>query len=192
MTSLRKSSGQRFSTFDQAHGSCYRPRALGRHRYHPRWALALGAALVCAPGCGPIEYLNISTKAGAALASAKQANAEQLAPYEYTAAEEYLHKAREEAGYSQYQQSIEFGRRAESLAERAHALAVAKGQASSGAASLAAPTAAPPEPAAPPPVPAVTPAPAPAPAPASRPGPPSSPASRGTGKPAVDDEQPRK
>ena len=183
MTSLRKSSGQRFSTFDQAHRSCYRPRALGRHRYHPRWALALGAALVCAPGCGPVEYLNIATKAGAALASAKQANAEQLAPYEYTAAEEYLHKAREEAGYSQYQQSIEFGRRAESLAERARALAVIKAQAPSASASVVTPAAAPPEPAAPPPV---------APAPAARRSPSSSPASRGSGKPAVDDEQPRK
>jgi hypothetical protein len=75
--------------------------------------------------CGPIEYVNISAKAGAALAAAKRANAERLAPFEYTAAESYLTKAREEAGYSQYQQSIEFGRRAEALANRARAMAVA-------------------------------------------------------------------
>ena len=75
--------------------------------------------------CGPIEYVNISAKAGAALAAAKRANAERLAPFEYTAAEAYLTKAREEAGYSQYQQSIEFGRRAEALANRARAMAVA-------------------------------------------------------------------
>ena len=53
---------------------------------------------ICAMSCGPIEYVNISAKAGAALAAAKRANAERLAPFEYTAAESYLIKAREEAG----------------------------------------------------------------------------------------------
>ena len=133
------------------------------------------AALVvaCAIGCGPIEYIDVSTKAGAALAQAKQANAERLAPYEYTAAEEYLHKAREEAGYSEYQVSIEFGRKAEELASRARALAQAKVR--EGAAAGAPPPAA----VAPsPPTPASTPAPSPAP---GKPG-----------APAVDVETPRR
>jgi environmental stress-induced protein Ves len=141
------------------------------HRTHPWRALAFGAALAvpCATGCGPIEYLDTSAKAGAALAAAKQADAEHLAPYEYTAATEYLHKAREEAGYSQYQQSIEFGHRAEAMASRARALSTANAQEKTA-------------PAAPPPA-AVPPAPSPPPAAAN----PSSPA-----RPAVDDEQPRK
>ena len=75
-----------------------------------------------------MEYLNqVSGKAAGAVAAAKQANAEQYAPYEYTAAVEYLHKAREEAGYAEYQVAIAYGRRAEELATRARAIASAKG-----------------------------------------------------------------
>jgi hypothetical protein len=154
-----------------------------RHRYHPTRALALAAALksICAMGCGPIEYVTISARAGAALAAAKRANGERLAPFEYTAAEASLIKAREEAGYSQYEQSIDFGRRAEALANRARAMAVAA-QASGGGqpapedlgvvpAALVGKDA-----------PAVVAPAAPAaPAPASRPS-----------RPATDDEQPRK
>ncbi len=130
-------------------------------------------------GCGPIEYLSISAKAGAALAAAKQADAERAAPYEYTAAEAFLAKAREEAGYSQYEKSIEFGRRAEALANRALALAKVKADQAGNAPPIdetavvpAAMKVAPP-PAAPPPV-----------APAAGP-------SSGQA-PAVDTEQPRK
>ena len=105
-----------------------------RHGFHPETAaralapplLASLVVVSSAIGCGPIEYIDTSTKAGAALAAAKRVDAERLAPYEYTAADEYLRKAREEAGYSQYQVSIEFGRRAEALAMRARALAEAK------------------------------------------------------------------
>ena len=45
------------------------------------------------------------------MSSAKLAQADRYAPYEYTAAEEYLHKAREEAGYAEYQDAIEYGSR---------------------------------------------------------------------------------
>jgi hypothetical protein len=86
--------------------------------------LALALAAV---GCGPIEYLNqVGNKAASAVSAAKLAQADHYAPYEYTAAEEYLHKAREEAGYAEYQDAIEFGRKAEELANRARAIAVAK------------------------------------------------------------------
>jgi hypothetical protein len=83
--------------------------------------------LLCAGGCGPIEYINqVSLKAASSLAAAKQAGADRYAPYEYTAAEAYLHKAREEAGYAEYQDSIEYGRKAEELAERAKAIALTR------------------------------------------------------------------
>jgi hypothetical protein len=95
-------------------------------------ALAKGAVIFTlatpiASGCGPIEYLNqVGSKAASAVAAAKLAQADRYAPYEYTAAEEYLHKAREEAGYAQYQDSIEYGRKAEELAQRARAIAINK------------------------------------------------------------------
>ena len=85
------------------------------------------AAIVSGSGCGPIEYINqVGNKAASAVSAAKLASADRYAPYEYTAAEEYLHKAREEAGHAEYQDSIEYGRRAEELANRARAISVAR------------------------------------------------------------------
>jgi hypothetical protein len=80
------------------------------------------AALVT--GCGPVEYVSqVSRRATTALAQARNEGAERLAPYEYTAASEYLNKAREEASHSAYQRAIDYGRRAEELAARAGSLA---------------------------------------------------------------------
>jgi hypothetical protein len=89
--------------------------------------LLLAAGAVIASGCGPIEYINqVGNKAASAVSAAKLASADRYAPYEYTAAEEYLHKAREEAGHAQYQDSIDYGRKSEELANRARAIAVAR------------------------------------------------------------------
>jgi hypothetical protein len=87
----------------------------------------LAAALVAGPGCGPIEYINqVSVRAASALDAAKKVGADRYAPYEYTAAAEYLHKAREEGGYAEYQDAIEYGHKAEELAERAKAITVTR------------------------------------------------------------------
>jgi len=85
------------------------------------------AAALSGSGCGPIEYINqVGNKAASAVSAAKLASADRYAPYEYTAAEEYLHKAREEAGHAEYQDSIEYGRRSEELANRARAIAISR------------------------------------------------------------------
>jgi hypothetical protein len=77
-----------------------------------------------ASGCGPVEYLGqVGTRAPAALAEAQKRGAERLAPYEFTAASEYLHEARFVAGHAAYQRAIAYGKRAEELANRAEALA---------------------------------------------------------------------
>src|SRR4051812_32651997 len=76
-------------------------------------------------GCGPIEYVTTVTfQASRAVAQAKQARAESLAPYEYTIAVESLHKSRELAGHARWQDALvfgknalDYGRKAESLAE---------------------------------------------------------------------------
>jgi hypothetical protein len=89
-----------------------------------RWlhAWALGTAGFC--GCGPVEYLSqVSRRAPAALAQAQQHGAEQLAPYEFTAAQEYLAEARFQGTRASYQRAIEYGRRAEELAARAEGIA---------------------------------------------------------------------
>ena len=90
-------------------------------------ASSLLLSLATLSGCGPIEYINqVGNKAASAVSAAKLAQADRYAPYEFTGAEEYLHKAREEAGYAQYQDAIEYGHRAEELANRARAIAVEK------------------------------------------------------------------
>jgi Domain of unknown function (DUF4398) len=126
--------GARF--IDHSVASWYRARALRRRNsflaevgYHPTGAL-VGLVIILAmsgASCGPIEYINqVGVKAASAVSAAKLAQADRYAPYEYTAAEEYLHKAREEAGYAEYEDAIEFGRRAEDLANKGRAIAVTK------------------------------------------------------------------
>jgi hypothetical protein len=110
---------------DPVRTSCYRRLRLRLLRYVPTGAVILALAPLTA--CGPVEYISqVGNKAASAVSSAKLAQADRYAPYEYTAAEEYLHKAREEAGYAEYQDAIEYGRRSEELADRARAIAVAK------------------------------------------------------------------
>jgi hypothetical protein len=88
-------------------------------------AVVLLAPLASLAACGPVEYINqVGNRAASAVSAAKLAQADRYAPYEYTAAEEYLHKAREEGGHAEYQDAIEYGRRSEELADRARAIAV--------------------------------------------------------------------
>ena len=128
---------------DRTLTSWYGPPALRRHRRPRTGALAiisLALALTTTAACGPIEYINqVSVKAAGAVSAAKLAQADRYAPYEFTAAEEYLHKAREEAAYAEYEDAIEYGRKAEELADKGRAIAVAKLSQSAGASQSATP-----------------------------------------------------
>jgi hypothetical protein len=76
-------------------------------------------------GCGPVEYTSqVTRRATTALEAARTVGAEKLAPYEYTGAVEYLHKAREEGSYAHYQDAINFGHKAEELADKARLLSI--------------------------------------------------------------------
>src|SRR6185503_11182604 len=109
-------------SIDRHRTSCYRPPRLRILRCVPTVAVLAVAPLL---GCGPVEYISqVGNKAASAVSAAKLAQADRYAPYEFTAAEEYLHKAREEGGYAEYEDSIEYGRRAEELANKARAIAV--------------------------------------------------------------------
>jgi hypothetical protein len=105
-----------------------------------RFHLALG--LACLGGCGPVEYLSqVGRRAPLALAEARQHGAAEQAPYELTAAEEYLREARIQASRSSYHRAIEYGRRAEELAVRAEGISREKNL--RGGALAPGPTAAP-------------------------------------------------
>ena len=79
-----------------------------------------------AVGCGPVGYLQqVQGRARQAVSEARQAGADRAAPYEFTAAVEYLKKAEEEGDHAEYQVAIEYGRQAESFAQRARKIATA-------------------------------------------------------------------
>ena len=86
--------------------------------------LVLSAYVAMGSGCGPVQYVSqVTQRAATAVAAARSAQADKLAPYEFTTAELYLHKAREEAGYSDYQAAIRYGKKAEIMARKARRLA---------------------------------------------------------------------
>ncbi|MBI5479887.1 MAG: hypothetical protein HY906_13565 [Deltaproteobacteria bacterium] len=86
-----------------------------------------GVGALVGLGCGPVEYLNqVTRRAATAQAAAEKVDAEKLAPYEYWTGKEFLHKARELAGYARYQLAIEYGRKAEEAALKARAISLEK------------------------------------------------------------------
>jgi Domain of unknown function (DUF4398) len=88
----------------------------------------LALLMLVATGCGPIEYISIVTfQASKAVQEAKASRAPELAPYEYTSAVEYLHKAREVGGYARYHEAIEWGKKSRDFGHEAVKLARERG-----------------------------------------------------------------
>ena len=82
--------------------------------------LLIAASAALLGGCGPFGYLGkVSRDATKAVADAKQAGAEQYAPYEYWGAVTYLEQAKILMAYSEYERSFDYGERAQQLAEEA-------------------------------------------------------------------------
>ena len=73
--------------------------------------------------CSPFNANREISDAQSALTAARQAGASRLATYELTSAAEYLHKAREEANYSDYDAARIYAVHARELAEEARARA---------------------------------------------------------------------
>ena len=69
--------------------------------------------------CGPISALSSVRKATIAIESAEVVEASKNSPYEYQLAVEYLKKAREEQGYSDYQHAVDLAQKALEFAEKA-------------------------------------------------------------------------
>lgn len=70
-------------------------------------------------GCGPIQSTSYLIDAQVALEAARTAQANKLAPYEWTAANLYLHKAREEVGYSEFESAVTYAAKASKFANAA-------------------------------------------------------------------------
>ena len=93
-----------------------------------RTAATLLAALLSGLGlaaCGPTQSTALIMDGDVQLESARTADAPKLAPYEFTAAEAYLYKAREEQGYLDFEVSIDYGRKCVKFANEARQKAMA-------------------------------------------------------------------
>ena len=92
---------------------------------------ALSGAL-CA--CGPIKSTAFLLDAEVQIEAARTAGADKLSPYEWTAANLYIHKAREEVGYSDFEAGVEYAGKASKFANDARdkAMAVARGDPGAG------------------------------------------------------------
>lgn len=82
-----------------------------------RWGLV--AVALTLTGCGPWQSTAYQMDAETMLEAARTAQADKLAPYEWTAANLYLHKSKEEVGYSDFEQAVDFGKKAVDFATRA-------------------------------------------------------------------------
>lgn len=88
----------------------------------PRMHRWLTVPLLLSTGCA-VRASYFLVDAERAWQEAVDAGAETAAPYEYTLAHEYLLKAREEAGYSDYQVAEQLAKQAVDAAERATRMA---------------------------------------------------------------------
>lgn len=82
-------------------------------------AALLVAALGPLAGCGPVRSTSALIDADVQLQAARTAGAQGAAPYEYAAAEVYLHAAREAEGHAEYESSARYAARAAELARAA-------------------------------------------------------------------------
>ncbi len=83
-----------------------------------RLLLAISAVAAVA-GCGPVQSTSSLIDADVEVEAARTAGAPAAAPYEFTAAEAYLHEARVMTGRSQYQAAAEFADKATDYARTA-------------------------------------------------------------------------
>lgn len=82
-------------------------------------AALLGLVTTTATGCGPILSTYLILSAQAEIDGAEAAEAEEYAPYHYTAANAYITKAREEQGYADFGPAVEYAWKAKDHAEMA-------------------------------------------------------------------------
>lgn len=83
------------------------------------------AAVASLAACGPIQSTAALIDADVAIEAARAAGAPQTSPYEFTAAEVYLQKAREVSGRAQYEAATRFAAKARDLGREARKNAIA-------------------------------------------------------------------
>ncbi len=84
-----------------------------------RLRVVICAVTASLAACGPVTYIGEVRRASSAVDEARIARAETFAPYWWTRATQYLHKAREVAAHADFQAANRFGRLATEAARRA-------------------------------------------------------------------------
>ncbi len=85
----------------------------------PFAALLLLSLSLVASACGPVQSSAVISDAEAAVEKARTAEAPKYALYNFTLAELLLHKAREEAGYADFETAVKLAEKAIENAELA-------------------------------------------------------------------------
>lgn len=94
-------------------------------------ALSVGVVLMATSlimGCGPIQSTSYLIDTETMLEAARVAQADKLAPYEWTSANLYFAKSKEEVGYSDFEQAVDYGKKAVAFATRARDMALKVGR----------------------------------------------------------------
>lgn len=89
-----------------------------------RHSLFAAAVLTFCAACGPVQSTAHLLDADVQLEAARTAQADRLAPYEWTSANLYLHKAREEVGYADFEQAVTYAQKASKFASAARDVAM--------------------------------------------------------------------
>ena len=76
-------------------------------------------AILALAACGPVRSTSALVDAAAEVSAARTAGAHKAAPYEYIAAEAFLHKAREEQGHADYELAVALAQRSAACARAA-------------------------------------------------------------------------
>jgi hypothetical protein len=80
---------------------------------------ALLLCLAALSGCGPVQSTAYLLDAEVQIEAARTAGADKYAPYEWTSANLYIRKAREEVGYSDFEAAVDFAQKASKFANQA-------------------------------------------------------------------------
>lgn len=94
----------------------------------------LGVGLWALAACGPVQSTSFLLDAEVQIEAAHTAGADKYAPYEWTAANLYIHKAREEVGYSNFETGVAYAGKASKYANDARSKAMAAARAETPAA----------------------------------------------------------
>jgi hypothetical protein len=77
------------------------------------------SSLLGLASCGPVKSGTLLVDAQAELSAARLADGERHAPFEFAAAEEYIHRAREEQSYAEFERAIVFAEKSRDCARLA-------------------------------------------------------------------------